>query len=418
MFEINTQLLRQINLGEDSVLEFKDINFSGGRVSGPTKNDFADELSAMANAFGGVCLLGVDDKTRMITGIASDKLDVVETWVRNLCNDSIKPQLFCKISKQILTLADGTEKNVVRIDVPQSLFVHKSPGGYFQRLGSSKREMQPEVLARLFQQRSQSRLIRFDESEVQTAPVDSIKSELWEKFKSPVLSIADPMEYLMKLKLVTNGLDGQKYPTVSGILMATEHPEIFLPCAYIQAVAYRGTERNAMYQDNAEDICGPLDIQIYKAYHFVKRNMKTFAIKSPGRIDIPQYSLAAVFEAIVNAVAHRDYSIIGAKIRIHIFSNRLEIYSPGMIPNTMTIDSMPLRQYSRNELLTSLLARCPLSLDTKPSHRITIMDKRGEGVPIILSESEKLSGKKPEYRLLEDELLLTIYPACPEEYQR
>ena len=200
-------------------------------------------------------------------------------------------------------------------------------------------------------------------------------------------------------------------PTVSGLLMATEHPEEYLPNAFIQAVAYRGTERNAMYQMDAENIVGPLDEQVIRACKFVRRNMRIMAYKDPGRVDVPQYSLQAVFEAVVNAVAHRDYSIYGSKIRLQMFDDRLDLYSPGAIPNTMTIESMPLRQYSRNELLTSLLARCSIPPEHNYSGRATMMDKRGEGVPIILNESWKLSHKMPKYQLLEDELLLTIYPA-------
>jgi predicted HTH transcriptional regulator len=120
----------------------------------------------------------------------------------------------------------------------------------------------------------------------------------------------------------------------------------------------------------------------------------------------------AVFEAVVNAAAHRDYSIQSSKIRIHLFEDRLEIFSPGAIVNTMTIDSLPLRQAARNELLTSLLARCPLSIENRTGERQFLMDKRGEGVPIILTESERLSGRRPEYRLIDNaELLLTIYAA-------
>ena len=139
--------------------------------------------------------------------------------------------------------------------------------------------------------------------------------------------------------------------------------------------------------------------------------MRIMAYKDPGRVDVPQYSLQAVFEAVVNAVAHRDYSIYGSKIRLQMFDDRLDLYSPGAIPNTMTIESMPLRQYSRNELLTSLLARCSIPPEHNYSGRATMMDKRGEGVPIILNESRKLSHKMPKYQLLEDELLLTIFPA-------
>jgi predicted HTH transcriptional regulator len=102
----------------------------------------------------------------------------------------------------------------------------------------------------------------------------------------------------------------------------------------------------------------------------------------------------------------------GFKIRLHVFADRLEIFSPGAIPNTMTIDSISERQSARNELLTSLLARCPMSVDAIGSQRNFIMDKRGEGVPIIITESERLSGRRPVYRLLdEDELMLTIFAA-------
>ncbi|WP_308873580.1 ATP-binding protein [Thiothrix subterranea] len=140
--------------------------------------------------------------------------------------------------------------------------------------------------------------------------------------------------------------------------------------------------------------------------------MRVYAIKKPNRIDTPQFSLNAVFEAIVNAVAHRDYSIYGSKIRLHVFADRLELYSPGAIPNTMTVDSLPERQSARNELLCSLLAKCPMNVDAYGSQRNFIMDKRGEGVPIILTESEHLSGKRPIYRLIDDaELLLTLFAA-------
>lgn len=125
------------------------------------------------------------------------------------------------------------------------------------------------------------------------------------------------------------------------------------------------------------------------------------------------------FEAVVNAVAHRDYSVYGSKIRLHLFADRLEIFSPGTIPNTMTIDSLSERQFARNELLTSLLARCPMNVNAMGSQRSYIMDKRGKGVPIILTESEQLAGVRPEYRLLDDaELKLTVFAAPPPLEQR
>ena len=413
MLENTSDLLKQIALGEDSVLELKAVIFNGDKVAGPHRDGMADELAAMANTAGGVVVLGVDDKTRQLLGIPPEKLDLVEGWLRSICNDLIEPPLNCVIRKLALPDPEGGERYVVRVDVPRSLFVHKSPNGYFSRIGSSKREMKPDALARLFQQRSQTRLIRFDEQTVPGTSPDDLNPALWRRFRT-VLSPKDEREFLEKMKLVAADGDGSLRATVSGLLMASDAPETFLSSAFIQAVCYRGGERSAAAQLDAKDITGPLDAQIRDACKFVERNMRVYAVKAPNRIETPQFSMNAVFEAVANAVAHRDYSIYGSKIRLHLFSDRLELFSPGTIPNTMTIESLAERQSSRNELLGSLLARCPMNVEATGSRRDFIMDRRGEGVPIILAESEKLSGKRPVYRLLDDaELMLTIF-AAPE----
>lgn len=271
--------------------------------------------------------------------------------------------------------------------------------------------MKPDILALLFQQRSQARLIRFDEQMVPGTSIESLNPKLWQKFRT-LLSSKKDEEFLKKMKLISPEEDGTLRATVSGILMASDAPETFLSNALIQAVCYIGTDRGTARQLDTKDITGPLDVQIREACKFVERNTRVYAIKAPNRIETPQFSMNSVFEAIVNAVAHRDYSIYGSKIRLHIYSDRLEIFSPGTIPNTMTIDSISERQSARNELITSLLARCPMNFEAHGSQRNFIMDKRGEGVPIIMSWSEELSGKKPEYLLLDDaEVKLTIFAA-------
>ena len=413
-------LLKQIQLGEDTFLELKMLVFQGDKIVGPHSDGFADELAAMANTAHGTIVLGVDDRTKDIVGVPSDKLDNVETWLRTICNDRIKPSLFCLIHKLALPTSAGHEVVVIRIDVPRSLFVHQSPGGYFYRLGSSKRQMPPDYLARLFQQRGQTRMIRFDEQTISHAPSDCLVKDYWQKFRTPLSppELVPDDEFLLKLKLLAIDEDGVLRPTVGGVLMACPQPQEYIPDAFIQAVSYHGAERNSTGQIDAMDITGTLDEQIAQACHFVKKNMRIGATKAPGRVDFPQYSMQAVFEAVVNAVAHRDYSIYGSKIRLHMFSDRLELFSPGTIVNTMTIDSLALRQSSRNELLTSLLSRCPVTIKENRIHggelRGWIMDKRGEGVPIIISECEKITGRKPVYRLIDDsELLLTMFPTFP-----
>jgi predicted HTH transcriptional regulator len=423
MFNSSKELLDKIRLGEDSFLELKEVRFAGDRVSAPHRDSLADELAAFANARGGVCVLGVDDKTREVTGIPLELLDRVEDFVREVSNDSIDPPLLPVIERLSLPTSLGTEAAVLKIEAPRSLFVHRSPGGYFHRVGSSKRQMSPEYLARLFQQRSQAWIVRFDEQTVGTATLDNLSRELWERFRT-VRSAGETREgFLHKFGMARQDEDGTSRPTVAGVLLATEDPRRFLPNAFIQAVAYAGASESpagafGAYQLDAADITGPLDRQVADGCRFVARNMRTAAAKDVGRTDVPQYDMTAVFEAVVNAVAHRDYAIHGSKIRLRMYADRFELYSPGGLANTMTIESLPLRQSARNEAVTSLLARCPVPRDLPglKTDRTTMMDKRGEGVPIILERSMDLSGRRPEYRVIDDvELLLIIYAASVKE---
>ena len=110
----------------------------------------------------------------------------------------------------------------------------------------------------------------------------------------------------------------------------------------------------------------------------------------------------------MNAVAHRDYSVAGSRIRLHLFADRLELV-PGALANTLTPDSLHLRQASRNELVVSLLARCPAPGGLGRSR---LMDRRGDGVPIIRDECERLSGRLPEYSLLDESELRLVMRAA------
>ncbi len=407
MFESAEEFWQQIALGEDSLLELKRVERNGRQVVASDSRVLADELSAMANGRGGVVVLDVDDRTRKPQAMSPAELDMLETWARGICLDIVDPALDCLIRR--VSVGDGT--GILRIDVPQSLFVHKGGHGYFARIGSSKRELTPDMLARLFQQKSQSRIVCFDEQIVGGADVAELKPALYSRFRTS-LSSSDDISFLRKLHFVAEDMGGVSRPTVGGVLMACESPERWLPGAYVQAVAYRGTRRTAADQLDARDIFGPLDKQVMEGVRFVNRNMRVYAVKRPARIDVPQFSLAAVFEALVNAVAHRDYSIGGAKIRMHLFSDRLEIFSPGGLPNSLTIEEISERQFTRNELICSVMARCKMTEVVQNVVRTTLMDSRGEGVPIILEDSEKLSGKRPVYEVLDDaEVKLTLYSA-------
>ena len=404
------ELMRRIRLGEDSALEMKQVFLDGNRVTGPRRDDFADELAAFANTKGGMVILGVDDETRQVLGIPLECLDAVEGWVREICNDSVKPPLDADIYRMELNDVDGRPVPVIRVNIPRSLFVHKSPSGYFRRLGSSKREMSPDTLARLFQERSQSRMIRFDESLVPGTRPEDLEYSLTRRFLRDDSTEEGATENAArKLRLLADDDDDVARLTLAGVLLCTRAPQRWLPHAYVQAVSYAGERTDVNYQTDARDIGGPLDEQVAEGLHFVRRNMLVRATKATGRIERPQFSERAVFEALVNAVAHRDYSVAGARVRLHMFGDRLELYVPGNLANTLTPDTLHLRQSNRNELIVSLLARCPAPTGLG---RVNLMDRRGDGVPIILQQSRDLSGHSPVYTLIDEgELRLVIRAA-------
>lgn len=405
--ELVRELIYQIRLGEDSAYEFKAVTIEGNKVAKPHRDSVADELAAFANGSGGVLLLGVNDKTREVEGIEREQLDTVELWLTNLASQAIDPPL--PIETRLVEVPDhqGNARPLVWVRVAKSLFVHRSPHGYFHRVGSSKREMPPELLARLFQQRSMARLIRFDEQPVPRTGIEDIDPELKERFLR-----GDLPEILQLKKLYLLVEDGEQRLrlSVTGVLLLTRRPADFLSSAYVQCVAYSGTERNAEYQLDAQDCEGPVDEQIRQSFAFVRRNMRVEAVKRPGRIDIPQYDLGAVYEALVNAVAHRDYAMYGARIRVHLFADRLEISTPGGLPNSLTVASMDANSISRNETLVNLLSRYyPADPVTR---RQNLIERRGEGVPTILAASERLSLRRPLYEQIDHtELKLTIYAA-------
>jgi predicted HTH transcriptional regulator len=290
-----------------------------------------------------------------------------------------------------------------------------------ERVSAPSRNDLADELAAFANSRGGVFVLGFDEQTVPSATLDDLQRPLWERFITP-LTLDAPENLIQKLGMARRDEDGVVRPTVAGVLLAAAEPQHFLPNAFIQAVAYRGVTirpgGNNLYQRDEQDITGPLDEQVFAAVDFIRKNMFVMARKGLGREELPQYDQIAVFEAVANAVAHRDYSMYGAKIRLRLFDDRLELYVPGSIANTMTVDSLPYRQFARNETITSLLARCPVRSKSPEiqAHRTYIMDKRGEGVPLILSRSEGLSGRLPVYRLLDDaELFLTIYAAGGDE---
>ncbi len=398
-----------------------EVEFAGEEIKNPSRAELADELSAFANSRGGDVVLGVRDSMREVVGIPSDRIHLAERLVVEAANQFVNPPI--NVATQHIALPDdsGVETLVLQAHVCRSSFVHGSPSGYLRRSAALKQRMPHRVLARLFAERRRLGFLGFDGETMEAANVRDLTPGLVDRFRIERTD-DDWMTFAGKLGMTARTKLGARCPTVAGLLLCSPDPRQWFPNAYIQAAAYWGegvadSRDSANYQLDAKDITGPLDAQIAEACRFVARNQRVAASKTLGRTDLPQYDMASVFEGIVNAVAHRDYSIYGAKIRLRLYSNRLEVYSPGGLPGTLKLGDLPYRQISRNSIITSRLADVPVpEIPAEPgvlgARRRTMMDFRGKGVDVLLRRSEAHSGRRPEYRLLgKSEVMLTIFAA-------
>ena len=406
-------LTRRICLGEDSRLALKEVHFEDRRITAPRQADLADEFAAFANSQGGLVVLGANNETRSVTGIPLDRLDMVEAFVQEVCNDSIKPPLEPGIHRRELPVSSESgvreprvSRPVLVVEIPGSLDVHQSPGGFFRWVGRSKQRIEHTALKRLIMARAQIGTIAFDELPVPRTKPEDLDRSAAERY---VGEEADFDVAVRQLGLIVEDANGVSRLSAGGLLMCNPEPQRWIREAYIQAVFYAGARVDYYYQIDAKDIGGPLDTQVCEAFHFVRRNMRTCAAKRLGREEVLQYSEESVSEALINAVAHRDYSIAGSKIRLHMFADRIELYVPGGLVGTLTPDALHLRQATRNPLIVSLLARCP----SRPEFpRQLLMDQRGDGVPKIRKETRRLAGRLPEYSLLGDSELRLVIPAA------
>ena len=397
MFDSREQILNQLRAGEDGRAEFKEVRFGARGVTSPNTEHLAGELVAFANAEGGVVLFGVND-AGAVQGIPSAQVDVVEHWILNVATHNCEPPIRPIVRKQVLPGDDGEDKHLLLAEVPRGLYVHRTSGGrYYQRVGSSKRDLTPPELARLFQQRGREYV--FDEQAVLAATVSDLNQHRLEAFfgRSPTIPWLD---LLRNTRVTARDEEGRDRPTVAGLLVFGTEPTAFLASGSIEAACYAGTALSSDDLVHAERLAGPVSDQIDAGVAFVARFMQSAGAATGG----PRYDLDVVDEAIVNAVAHRDYAIAGSKIRLFLFADRLELSSPGNLPNTLTLDDMPYRTFTRNQLLVSFLSR----IRSKRTG-LVFLESRGEGVRKILRDGEAHSGRRPEYALFGDELRLTVW---------
>ena len=358
-----TDLIELIRNGEDSTLEFKrdDIH----------NYDLAKVLVAFLNLEGGTVLLGVEDDGQ-ISGTSRGRL---EEWVAELCRVKIEPPVV-----PLLSWAREAEpgRDVLAIGVthgPDKPYacVHKGHKTYYIRVSNTSREASREELERMYQA---SGRLRYGLKPAPGASVEAFDRGRLRDYLTRVLNAPVPAKddldgwetLLRNIELMTVSA-GQFVATIDGLLLFGLTPNRYVPQSGIRAVCYVGREPD--YATRAdEDLKGPMvplcDPDngefvklglVDKAWDFVRRNTTPSAhLEGARRIDRWEFPEEAVREAVVNALVHRDYSIAGTDIMLAIFSDRLEVVSPGRLPNTVTPTGMRLGQrYARNQTLVNVM---------------------------------------------------------------
>jgi ATP-dependent DNA helicase RecG len=353
----HTELLDIITNGENSGVEFKrDV---------VQNHDLAKELVAFSNLSGGMVLLGVEDD-RSISGITRPDL---EEWVMTACRDKIRPGIipFFEVVREVEPGKDVAIITVTRGYDVHSLW-HNNRNTYYIRVGTQSREPSPEELGRLFQQRGS---VRAELRPVSGATLADFDRRRLRDYLGHVRQQAvppDENDAAWQTLLVNTEIMTEEGVTVGGMLLFGSTPNRFLAHAGIDAAAFPGTEKDYAARERAA-LRGPMtplldannDVVenglVEQALEFVRRNTPVNTLLDNGRrIEKPTYPPEVLREAVVNALIHRDYLLSSTDIELAVYSNRLEIISPGRLPNGITPERMRTGcRAARNQLLKDVM---------------------------------------------------------------
>ncbi len=343
--------------GENSGVEFKRDDLR--------TQDLAKELVAFSNLQGGMVLLGVENDGT-VTGLTRDG---IEEWVMSVCRDKIRPAIvpFFEVVRDV---KDNQDVAVVRVTRGYDVHAlwHNNANRYLMRVGSQSREASQEELARLFPQRGSIR------AELRPVSGAAFVNLDWRRLRNYFGDIrqqdvpAENDERAWQSLLVNTEVMTDEGVTVGGMLLFGSTPNRFLPHAGIDAVAYSGTEQDYNAQERAA-LRGPIapllsqggDIVenglVEQALYFVQRNTRVdVEVQGGRRVERPVYPRDALRECIVNALIHRDYLLTNTDIQLAVYADRLEIVSPGRLPNGITPDHMRFgTRATRNQLMKDVM---------------------------------------------------------------
>ena len=317
-------LIELLKRSESKTLEFK------RDLSSP--DSVLRTIVAFANTAGGVLLLGVEDATRNVRGIAEPL--TMEERLANLISDSILPRLIPDIE-----ILPWRRNHVLAVQVhpspgrPHYLTSAGPEGGVYVRVGSTNRRADRELIDEL---RRFARGETFDEQAMPECDSEALD------FRAASESFASVRKLkrsdLDTLRLMTKHQE-RKVPTVGGMLLFGRERDRYFPDAWVQAGRFRGTDKTDII-DTLEIRSLPLQA-VEEAIAFVQKHslhgMEIGSVRRKERWNLPP---VAVREAVVNAIVHTDYAQHGAPIRISIYDDRLEVENPGLLPFGLTVDDL------------------------------------------------------------------------------
>ena len=360
-----TDLAELIHNGENSGVEFKRDDIQSQKL--------AEEMASLLNIEGGYILLGVEDD-RTVSGLTRSP-EEAEEWVMEVSRTHLRPAAIP--FWETFEWEPGKIVGIISLpgDSPDKPYKAKRGSAWMTkvRVGTTTRDATDDEEMRLY---AQSGRLQYDRKPVPgSSIVDLDRRRLLNYFRNvrhQACPDEDDQEGWIKLLVNTEFMTedrGRRIPSVGGLLLFGLHPNKYLPQSGINAVAYSGIEKDYDAKDR-NVIRGPAvallsdagDVVesgiIEQALDFVRRNISVAAGIDDGgrRQERWDYPLDAVREALVNAVAHRDYTITVTDIELAIYADRLEVISPGRLPNTVTVDKMRAGyRASRNELLKEAL---------------------------------------------------------------
>ena len=341
------ELLDIVGSGETSRVQFKETLDNDDKI--------AAELIAMSNSKGGIILFGIKDRTGEICGLDYAKLQYIGNRIATIATDFVKPQVF--VTTEVVPIATETDsKKVLVVSIEEGIAKpYKDRNGViWVKQGSDKRKLTDNnEQIRLFQQSSSLYVDEMIVPNTSIADIDSGKVEEYLR-KIDEDNIDLPRDQIYKNM---NILKDSRL-TLGGLLFFSKEPQKYRPAFGIKAVSYFGNEIEGDAYRDSKNIEGAIPELFEQGMAFFKSSLRQIQngqnFNSTGVLEI---SSVALEELLQNALTHRDYSK-NAPIRILIFDNRIELISPGALPNSLTVENIKMgNTVVRNNLLVTFCSK-------------------------------------------------------------